>query len=229
MSEINLDDYYSAGYFLIRKNRRPWWLNEPEGLVPEELISLETEFCPKVNLGWGGIPGDPDSALAFGIDETKWDEFKQWCAECHGTEIDVWSMFHSTNAIRGFIKQFIPESKREGLVIIGVGLHQSCITDWKEPHGTEGVETRILQKIPMEHGGRVLGFDVASYAHHNFDHTWFSHGYHKGVFEEYGIRPGPYGLLQTREEALQVRTYTDGRDDWLYEYWLLVSYPLIVE
>lgn len=226
MDEIKLGEYYSAGYFLIRKNTRPSWLDEPEGLIPDEIISLESEFCPKFNLGWAWDSDDQILALSFGIDEAKCPEFEQWCTHHHEHDIDVWSMFHSTHAIRQFVNLFIPRSKWDGLTIIGAGLHQSCIDDWKEPYGTEGVEMRILQELPMEKGGQILGFDIASYAHHNFDHTWFSHGHHRGVFEEFGIRLIKYGLLQTREDALLARQYTDAHDSYGYEYWLLVSYPL---
>jgi hypothetical protein len=81
----------------------------------------------------------------------------------------------------------------------------------------------------MEKGGQALGFDVASYEAHNFDHTWFSHNHHKGVFQELGVRPGAYGLLQTREEAILARDYANAHDRSVsgYEYWLLVVYPLV--
>lgn len=225
MSSISLDDYYSAGYFLIRKSKRRSWLDEPIGLVPDEIISLEVEFCPKFYLSWGWGSDDRSEALNFGIDESKWDEFEKWCADHYSYEIEVWSMFRSTNAARRFIETFIPKTKQDELTIIGIGLHKSCMGDWQEPHGSEGVELRILQQLPMESGGQILGFDIASYAHHNFDHTWFSHGHHVGVFEELGIRPGRFGLLQTREEAILARDYTDAHDGYTYEYWLLVEYP----
>lgn len=77
----------------------------------------------------------------------------------------------------------------------------------------------------MEAGGQILGFEIASYAHHNFDHTWFSHGHHIGIFEELGLRPSRFGLLETREEAIFARDYTDAHDGYTYEYWLLVEYP----
>lgn len=229
MSDINIDEYYSAGYFLIRKNKRPEWLDEPEGLVPNELISLEAEFCPKFHIIWGWDSDYRTNALEFGIDEAHWDTFASWCKDEHGKAIDVWSMFRSTDAIRRFIEQFIPESKREGLVIVGAGLHQSCEVDWREPDGTEGVEIRILDHLPLEKGGHILGFEIASYAHHNFDHTWFSHGHHRGVFKELGIRPGNFGLLQTREEAVLARDYTDQHDGYIYAYWLLVAYPITLD
>lgn len=225
MLKISLDDYYSAGYFLIRKNQRPSWLDEPVGLVPDELISLETEFCPKLSVGWGWVSGSKTQALQFGIDDSQWEEFKTWCGAPDKNEIEIWSMFRSTDAIRRFIDTFIPKTKQDEFTIIGVGLDKSCIDYWQEePHDTEGVETRVLQQLPMELGGQLLGFDISSYAHHDFFHTWFSHGHHRGVFNELGIRPGKFGLLQTREEAILARDYADSHDGFFYEYWLLVEY-----
>jgi hypothetical protein len=60
-------DYYSAGYFLIRKNKRLSWLDEPVGLVPDEIISLQVQFCPKFHLsrGWGS--DNRSKALNFGM------------------------------------------------------------------------------------------------------------------------------------------------------------------
>lgn len=225
MTDINIDDYYSAGYFLIRKNKRRSWLDEPIGLVPDEIISLEAEFSPKFNVSWGWVSGDREGALQFGIDDSKWDQFKAWCQAYREHDIEIWSMFRSTHAARQLIETFIPKTKRDGLMLVGVGLHKSCIEDWQEPYDQEGIEWRILQQQPIESGGQILGFDIASYAHNNFDHTWLSHGHHKGVFNELGIRPGKFGLLQTREEAVLARDYTDAHDGYTYEYWLLVEYP----
>lgn len=224
MTDINIDDYYSAGYFLIRKNKRRSWLDEPIGLVPDEIISLENEFCLKFQLSWTWEPGDKAEALEFGIDASKWDQFKAWCVAYREHEIEMWSMFRSVHAVRRFIELFISKTKREGLMIVGVGLHKSCI-GWQEPHDQEGVEQRVLQQQPMEPGGQILGFDIAGYEYHDFDHTWFSHGHHRGVFNELGIRPGKFGLLQTREEAVLARDHTNANDGRTYEYWLLMEYP----
>lgn len=227
MTDIKLDEYYSAGYFLIRKSRRPAWLDQPTGLIADELISLEDQFCPKFNVGWGWGSENREYALQFGIDESKWDDFQAWCANYETNEIEVWCMFRSAYAARRLMKEFIPESKWNELALIGVGLHKSCEPDWSEPPtDTEGVVSQILKKLPMETGGHILGFDVASYAHNNFDHTWFSHIHHRGVAEELNIRPGKFGLLETREEAVLARDYTDAHDGYVYEYWLLVDYPI---
>jgi len=39
------------------------------------------------------------------------------------------------------------------------------------------------------------------------------------------ISGGHFSLLQTREEAILARDYTDAHDGYTYEYWLLVEYP----
>lgn len=228
MSDINLDDYYSAGYFLIRKNTAPFWLNNPEHLVPKEIISLESEFCPQFNWTWGSDLDRKDDALSFGINETKWSEFEKWCRDHLNKDMHIWTMFYSLTAARLFTHEFIPKSKWDGLMLIGAGLHSSCIAEWMElpEPPTEGVEFRLQQHLAMESGGQFLGFDVASYAHHNFDHTWFSHHHHQGVFKEYGIRPGTLGLLPTPKEAEIACNYTNEHDGYYYDYWLLVSYPL---
>lgn len=227
MTTINLDEYVSAGYFLILKGKRPHWLDEPAGLVLDEILSLECAFCEKLHVGWGWTPGNFQAALDFGIPEVHWEDFRNWCGASDRHDIEVWSMFRSTDAVRRFIAQFIPEDKRDGLVIVGAGVHEENVSEWEgKPFDSEGVELRIPKRLPMEPGGEFLGFDVSSYAHHNFDHTWFSHGHHHGVFQDLGIRPGPLGLIQTREDAIRARQYTSDHDSYDYEYFLLLSYPL---
>ncbi len=227
MNHINLDDYYSAGYFLVRKSNRPFWLTEPARLVSEDLISLESEFCPKFHLSWGWDSDRHHLAIEFGIDPTRIGALERWCYTHHRNDIDVWIMFHSTKAVQAFVNQFIPKSERDGLLIIGAGLHQSAHDAWQDDDETiEGVEKRILEKLPIEIGGQILGFEVASYAHNDFDHTWLSHGHHKGIFEEYDIRPNQYGLLHSQQDAIIARDYTNLHDGYIYDYWLLVSYPI---
>lgn len=229
MNDINLDDYLSVGYFLIRKNIRPFWLNEPTGLIAENIISLETEFCDKFTLLWGWNE-DYEPAVKFGIDQEKVYELKSWGLDYHHKDIDVWSMFYSTDSARAFIQYFIPESKYDGLMLIGAGLHHSFHDDWlDDDEKLEGVEKRILEKLPIETGGQTLGFDISSYAYGDFDHTWFSHLHYRGVFEEHGIRPGQYGLLQTQKEAVIARDYANLHDGYTYDYWLLVSYPITLD
>lgn len=224
MTDINTDDYYSAGYFLIRKNKRQSWLDEPTGLIPDEVVRLEAEFCLKFHLSWTWEPGDKTEELEFGIDGSKWEQFKAWCAAYHEHEVEVWGMFRSVYAARRVIALFIPKAKQDGLMIVGVGLHKSRIEDWQEPYDQEGVKGRILQQQPMEHGGQILGFDIAGYDYHDFDHSWLSHGHHRDVFNELGIRPCKFGLLQIREEAVLSRDYTNAHDGRTYEYWLLAEY-----
>ncbi len=231
MIDVNLSDYYSVGYFLTRRAKRPFWFEEPAGLIPDTFISLEEAFYPKLNLGWGWNEEYRPQAQEFGIKDEQWHEFQEWCINAHHQEIDVWCMFYSPSFIRKFIQQFFSDNHHD-LIILGVGLHRMYWNEWTEiplTENTEGVEKRLLQKLPMEDGGVVLGFDISSYAYHNFDHTWFSHGHHLGVYETLGIRPNQDGLVAIREDAIRARNYTNEHDEHFYDEWLLISYPLMLD
>jgi hypothetical protein len=229
--DINLSDYYSAGYFLTRRAKRPFWLDEPVGLVPVTFISLESSFYPKLNIVWTWNPENRVSAEKFGIKDEQWQEFQEWCKNAHHQEIDASCMFYSTAFVRKFIQQFFSDNYHD-LIILGVGMHHTYWSEWMkvELHpNAEGVETRILQKLSIEEGGTPLGFDISSYAHGDFDHTWFSHGLYVGIYQTLGIRPNQDGLINTRDDALHARNYANQHDKHFYDEWLLISYPLMLD
>jgi hypothetical protein len=144
------------------------------------------------------------------------------------------SMFHSTDGARRFVAYFLPEVAN--LYLIGVGLHHELETArWGIPdtQETHGVTARISQHLPLEVDGTMLGFEVVSYAYHDFGHSWLCGGLEREMHDLYGIRPNPYGLIDTFTDAKKVH-------DWIaednlqgtraepepYAPWLLVSYPL---
>src|SRR5215207_9422330 len=99
---LDLNDYYSGGYFLIRANKPDWPLLKTD-LLPDKLVSLSMCMCPRVSVGWGWIPGNREAAIRFGIPESRVDDFVVWCGTGFGSDIDVFSMFYSTNAAYRFI------------------------------------------------------------------------------------------------------------------------------
>jgi hypothetical protein len=230
----DLDNFYSAGYFLIRANT-PDWPDFRADLLPEKLISLSTCICPRVEVTWGWLPGNPEMALEFGIPQEQLDAFLEWCKREYETSMDYVSMFYSPEAVREFIARFLPETT--GLYLIGVGLHQDSDVASRHVHGEgeppTGIEVRLGQHLPMELGGDMLGFEVVSFAYHDFGHSWLCSGLHKDMHALYGIRPNAYGLIDSEDDARKV-------SDWIaedemkgtraepepYDYWLLVSYPL---
>jgi hypothetical protein len=229
---INFDNYYSGGYFLLRADK-PGWPQLQTDLLPEKLISLSQHMCPRLSVYWGWNPGNREAALRFGIPEPKLDGFVEWCSAYHA-DLDILSMFYSTEAARRFVKRF--ELNTQNLYIIGAGLPKELEeTNWSaESDGrVEGVEKQIEQHIPLEAGGSKLGFDITSYAHNDFDCSWLCNYLHHDVFELYGVRPNQCGLVETYTEAKTVYKWiNDGEinrtraESQLYDFWLLVSYPV---
>lgn len=251
---IDLADYYSGGYFLIRADK-PDWEQLKTDLLPEKLLSFSNCICSSFYVWWGWHPGDRQAAVKFGIPETKLDEFVEWCGSAIGVDISHPSMFYSVDAAQRFIARFLPNT--DGLYLIGAGMYKPLeATGWNlspeqmrlkntitvnlllqtEIRAIEGVEDQIEQHMLLAEGGIPLGFEVVSYAYYNFSHSWICSGIYEDMYALYGIRPGQYGLIQTREDAEKVYEWI-AEDDQKghraepepYDYWLLVSYPLKAE
>lgn len=251
---IDLADYYSGGYFLIREDNPDWYEPVKNELGVDKLLSLSTCICPRMDVWWGYYPGNPEAATGFRIPESKLDEFAEWCSMYPQTEIASMSMFYTVDAAQRFIARFLPNT--DGLYLIGVGLYKPLeAAGWNklpssalkfdlhvdlrlqqgEPQ-IENVEDQITQHLPLAEGGIPLGFEVVSYAYNNFSHSWICSGIYEDMYALYGIRPGQFGLIQTREEAEKVYEWI-AEDDQKghrgepepYAYWLLVSYPLSTE
>lgn len=227
---IDLTDYYSGGYFLIKANK-PDWTQLQTPLLPEKLVSLSNCMCPKLGAHWGWIPGNPEAALKFGIPENKLSEFLEWCVTEYKADMDFWCMFYSPDSARRFVERFLPD--RSDLFLIGAGLHKSLeATNLREPPTSEPypIERRIEQHLPLDEGGTVLGFEVISFSYGDFACSWLCSCLHEEMYNLYGIRPGQYGLLETQESARQIYQWiTENKhraEPEPYDYWLLISYPI---
>lgn len=235
MIEVDLSDYYSGGYFLIRADKPDWEpLKSPR--FPDKLISLSMCICPlRFSVFWGWIPGDREAALKFGIPETKLDESVEWCSTNFQVEIDHPSTFYSLDAARRFVERFVPDTR--DLYLIGVGLHKQLKSDILGASGKNEmvwIKKQIEQQAALAKGGISLGFEVVCFGYNDFWDSWLCSGLDRDMEELFGIRPGQFGLIQTREEAQQVYEWI-AEDDQQghraepepYDYWLLVSYPLM--
>jgi hypothetical protein len=233
---VDLDDYYAGGYFLIHAGK-PDWEQLKTDLLPEKVISLSQCINNRFAVHWGWQPGDRRSLVQFGIPESELEAFITWSQTAVGQEIDVYSVFASTEAARRFIKYFLPDTT--DLYLIGVGLPKDLeAKNWREPATGElsGVEKQIEAHLPLERGGSILGFEVISFDYSDFGHSWLCNGIHVDMFQLYGIRPNPYGLIDSPEDARRVYDWIDedkmqGRraEPEPYDFWLLVSYPLKTE
>lgn len=231
--KINLDNFYSGGYFLVRL-RKHGWEQLSKDLLPEQIISLSECLSEKLNVSWGWPTGNKQHALDFGISTSKLDEFVEWCHYHYSSEMDMWGIFHSTDAARRFIKRFLLDT--QNLLIIGTGLpHELEEKYWREDKLEEvyGIEKRIEQRLPLEDGGQVLGFEVVNFEYGNYGHSWLYSYFHENIYKLSNIRPNKVGLIATEEEAQKIYRWIN-EDDLRgertghepYDYWLLVSYPL---
>lgn len=231
---IDLTNFYSGGYFLIRAHH-PEWPQFNYELLPAAPISLSVRVCPRVRVHWGWIPGDREGARVFGIPETKLDECLEWCAREYDTDMDMWSMFYSPAAARRFIRRF--DLPTENLYLIGAGLpiHLEA-QDWRAFYDEKedyGIEKRIHQQLPIEEGGQSIGFEVVSFEGGDLSNSWLCSGLEKDMHDLFGIRPNAFGLIDTLEDAIKVYTWI--KEDEMkgtraepepYDVWLLLNYPL---
>lgn len=232
MEPIELSDFYSGGYFLIRADRPDWPPPFGEHL-PDKLISLSPCICPnRLSVTWGWIPGDREAALYFGVMETKLDDFISWCQRSYPTQIEYNSVFTSILFARQFVKEFIEDTR--DLYLIGIGLHQERQTIWKrEVNREEGVIKRIKRRLPIEEGGLPIGFEIVSRFHYEFSHSWLCSGLDRDMNELFGLRTNASGLIDTYSDAKMVNDWIDEDDEKgsrgepePYDSWLFISYRL---
>ncbi|HEX2909013.1 MAG TPA: hypothetical protein VHO69_19225 [Phototrophicaceae bacterium] len=197
---IDLNNFYSGGYFLLRANK-PDWPQLKTDLLPEKIISLSLCICPRLEIYWGWIPGNPEAALEFGIPQEKLDEFLLWCKAEYQTDLELTSMFYSTAAARRFIQRFLPDTTN--LYLIGAGLPKELeVKDWREFGEGEiiGIEKRIEKYLPLENSGDILGFEVISFEYQDLAHSWLCGSLHQTMCELFGFHPNKF-LVEGKYKA----------------------------
>jgi len=230
---VDLRDFYSGGYFLLRAGRPDWPPPFGEFLPSGNLISLSHCICRKrLSVLWGWNPGNRAAVLEFGISETRLAEFVAWCGTEYRESMALTSMFYSPDAARSFIKRF--ELETDNLFIIGAGLPQEPHKAWQEEEpDNEGIAKRVKQAIPIEKSGEPIGYDVVGYSYTDFAHSWLCSGLEHDMNKLFGLRANTSGLIDTYADAKKVNDWIaedDGQgvraEPEPYDFWLLVSYPL---
>jgi hypothetical protein len=231
---MNLLDYYSAGYYLIRAGRPDWPQWDENPLLPKKALSLSECITRTFQIywGWNNKEDYRDDALAFGFSEDKLSDFYKW-AETNF--IDFPGIFPSVANAQAFIKDF--ELPHDDLYLVGLGLHRDLEKFWHEremfhwPDGQpmERVSRWILRQTTLEAGGTALGYEVVSIFSGQFSHSWFCSGVEKKAHELFGIRPNSLGLIEQYEDAKKVYKWIEdekGGEPEPYDAWLFMSYPL---
>ncbi len=137
---INLDDYFSAGYYITKYITRTDWHSAE--LLPYRFLSVSdciADIAPVIY--WANSQEDFDT---FGIEPTP--EMQQWCNERFDKEIGFPDVIYHLETARDFIAKFIPP--KDDLFLLGAGLHK----DFIEPFLL--VEPTLRGNIQDEGGAR---------------------------------------------------------------------------
>lgn len=233
MDGIDLDDFYSSGYFLIRANH-PGWEQLRTELLPDKLVSLSSCISPRLEVCWGWGADSAPLVLDFGIPQEKLEAFTAWCQGAYADDANMWGMFFSTDGARRFARQFLPGAP--DVMLIGAGLSKESpgINPRQPPEGEQfGIEQWIEKQLSLEQGGAPLGFEVVSFSYGTFGHSWLCSGLEQDMHRLFGIRPNHRGLIGTYAEARKVCAWIaedemQGRraEPEPYDVWLLAAYPL---
>ena len=233
MEMIDLSQFYSGGYFLLRAGRPDWPPPFGEYLPNGNLISLSKHICEKrLSVMWGWKPNDPEAALEFGIPEVRLTEFFDWCGKDYHELMDLSSMFYSPEAARTFVKRF--EVDTDNLFIIGAALPKELHDAWiHEEPDSEGIAKQIKQGLPVDKSGELLGYDIVSYSYSDFSCSWLCSGLEKDMNALFGIQTNSKGLIDTYTDAKKMNDWIaedEGRgiraEPEPYDFWLLLSYPV---
>lgn len=203
-------------------------------LLPPTLVTLSGCLGGHAFEFWWNTE-NVDGAGEFGVPEERYSELIEWYREQFERSLGAPDVAFTRAVIDQFVALFVGEAS--SLVVLGCGLsseHASMLEVHQTPEdrGEYGVFEMLQRNLPLEAGGRVLGFEPMSYEY-GLEHSWLCNSLEREVHAELGVSPDPEtGLLRTYEDGVRVAEYLS-RDDvgaepgtWLP--WLVVEYPLEV-
>lgn len=230
METVDLSNYVAGGYFVAKPVPREEWMSAE--LLPEQLITLSSCRNPsKVEIYWGWDTDKHREKISeLGIPENKLDAFRAWSTSDNFAYPNV---MYTLEAAQEFVTQFLPHS--DEYQVFGVGLPKALVSILLDFEGqaVEGTNRLLAEHSSLALNGVSLGFDIISYAHGDLNCSWLCNGIDRDMYQEFGIRPNQYGLIDRYNDAKQVY-------DWIaedelrgtraeplpYYPWLIVQYPI---
>ena len=145
-------------------------------------------------------------------------------------------VFFASHDARAFAKRFLPRDQR--FKLLGIGLPAGVVEQFLAEQapgpsmGVPGVYKAVSNRVSLESGGGVLGWEVLCYDHGGF-HSWLCNGLETNVAEKYGIRPNEAGFITSAPEASVAAEYCGrqdvGAEPGFWAPWLVVEYALFPE
>jgi len=230
--DVDLSAYVAAGYVVTKPVPRE--SNRSPELLSDTLISLAPCIAAAVELSWGWDDSGRQRALAFGVPSNKLGALSEW--NPRDDEVGHNGIFYTIEAARRFIAEFLPGI--DEIALLGIGLGVGMVDAFLVRHAQRasnqyGLYRFLAARRALEPGGEVLGFEVAScFPGSQVGHSWLCNMIQDDVAREFGIRPGPYGLLTTEADARRVHAWIAEDEERgtraepePYYPWLLMRYP----
>src|SRR5690348_13143570 len=111
--DMQTNDYYSGGYFIVRIVERMAWMSAD--LLPERLLSASTCICPRVPdswaLRWVNMTDDErrTAASVFGIGPARLPAVIDWVTQAMDSGALGWpNVFLSLTTARAFVHDCLP-------------------------------------------------------------------------------------------------------------------------
>jgi len=252
--EPGIDDFVSGGYLLAQPYVRPDGV--PEDFVPVDVVGspvltaspCETHVLPSREWFSSWLPRPTR--------EEQEREASLWGVPVHAvTDLVGWASkkategrllhhdaFVDVGVAREFALRFLPPGR--DVRLLGLGLRRDVAAEFLRAvaerdashYGSwgggapTGVRDGIERRVPLEPGGRSLGYEVLSVALGEQRDSWHCNALERWFRDDYGVHPKPGGLLATYADAEKVAAVLNekgiGCTVGMWRPWLIVEYRL---
>jgi len=229
-----------GGYFVTRAVERPAYVSSD--LLPPRIFSLSEcicDFVPDVwAVEWARVsPEDRmTEASKVGIEAATLPEVISWATRQMNTGNIGWPrVFLASHDARAFATRFLP---RDSASSCWESACPQALWNSSSPNRLlgrrwgPGVYKAVSNRVGLESGGAVLGWEVLCYDYGGF-HSWLCNGLEGDVAEKYGIRPNEAGFITSAPEASVAAEYCSrqdvGAEPGFWAPWLVVEYALFPE
>ena len=229
---INLSDFYSAGYQLIKPIPR----DRSHDVLPPFILSGSEDICDKFPNFWCWEDGSAtvndtvEKARILGVKENEIQNIYLWVNALYDERRIEWpGLFMSLETAIATRMQFF--EKDNDICAIGFGLNRELLDTFLSENISESSVHRaaIERKEYLSNKGKILGFELLGLeGSYSFSHSWLCHGIEKELFKLCGKYPNEHGMVSEYKVALEISNQINsgkiGAEPALWLPWLMVSY-----
>jgi hypothetical protein len=231
VTSINVSEYISGGYMVVKLTRRPKKLST---LGPDFFLTISNcigETAPDlwaVNWEKWTLKDRLRKSAAFDIDPDRVDELVEFAARAIPPD-EYPNAFSELDHAVHFRQRFVRASDT---FVVGIGLHTSLLASFaaqleKDVNRGYGMIERLRKRSPLAAGGVSYGYEPLGFEACHF-HSWLCNSLPEEVAAVLAIRPNANGLISEFEDAIRATEYIrrpgTGAEPVIWEPWLVVAY-----